>query len=228
MGTAAIESILSARNKDGHFSSLTDFLKRVDLSKVTRKTVESLIKSGALDIFGKRAALLSVFSEQIDRIHKNKLKKDTGQEMLFDFNSESNNLDRLPEIEELSREQLLMFEKQYLGFYITQHPLTSHIKDLEKRVTHRLNMLPNSSSTVIIGGIITKIKKIITRKSGAEMAFVKIDDFTAQCELIVFPKIFERTKYAWVSDKVVLVKGKIDQKDDRLSVLVDDAKLLTS
>ena len=89
-------------------------------------------------------------------------------------------------------------------------------------------MLASVKSTVIIGGIITKIKKITTRQGGQEMAFVKIDDFTGNCELIVFPKVFERTKFTWVSDKVVLIKGKVDQKDDRLSVLVDDAKLLTS
>ena len=228
VGTAAIDSILLTRNKDGSFESLTDFLKRVDLAKVNRKTVESLIKSGALDIFGKRAALLAAYSEIVDRVHKGKLKKDSGQAMLFDLEQNQEIGDQLPEIEELSREELLMFEKQYLGFYITEHPLNAHIKDLERRVTHRINMLASVKSTVIIGGIITKIKKITTRQGGQEMAFVKIDDFTGNCELIVFPKVFERTKFTWVSDKVVLIKGKVDQKDDRLSVLVDDAKLLTS
>ena len=159
---------------------------------------------------------------------KGKLKKDAGQASLFEMGEGEELNDQLPEIEELSREELLMFEKQYLGFYITEHPLSSHIKDLEKRVTHRLNMLTSDKSTVIIGGIITQIKKITTRNGGQEMAFVKIDDFTGSCELVVFPSVYERTKFTWVTDKVVLIKGKVNEKDDRLSVLVDDVKLLTS
>ena len=227
VGSSSIDSILSARNTDGSYISLTDFLKRVDLSKVNRKTVESLIKSGALDMFGKRAALLAAFSEKVDRITKNKAKKDDGQFALFDLSLDDNSLeDKLPEMEELSHQELLMFEKLYLGFYITEHPLSSHIPELEKRVTHRINTLIRSNSTVIIGGIITQVKKITTKKGGAEMAFVKLDDFTGSCELVVFPTVYERTKFTWGNDKVILVKGKVSEKEDRISVLVDDVKPL--
>ncbi|OGG08382.1 DNA polymerase III subunit alpha [Candidatus Gottesmanbacteria bacterium RIFCSPHIGHO2_02_FULL_40_24] len=228
VGTAAIDSILTARDKGGNFKSMTDFAKKVDLSKVNRKTVESLIKAGAFDQFGNRASLLAAFSDIIEKIHKQKSKKDDGQVSLFMMDDDDNIEDALPEIEELSREELLMFEKQYLGFYITEHPLSSQIEDLEKRVTHRINALTQTKSTVIIGGIITQIKKITTRNGGNEMAFVKIDDFTGSCELVVFPAIFERTKLTWSTDRVVLVKGKISERDDRISVLVDDVKLLTS
>lgn len=228
VGTASIESILNARKKANRFKSLTDFLKRVDLSKVNRKTVESLIKSGALDKFGKRASLLAAFSDMVDRITKYKSKKDDGQFALFDFDKqESDDFDKMPDMEELSKDELLMFEKLYLGFYITEHPLTSHIKEIEKRVTHRIGSLTKSNSTVIIGGIITQIKKILTKNGGNEMAFVKIDDFTGSCELVVFPKVYERTKFTWGPDKVILVKGKVSEKEDRLSVLVDDVKSVT-
>src|SRR3989338_3293892 len=120
-------------------------------------------------------------------------------------------------MEELSREELLMFERQFLGFYITEHPLSTHIQDLEKRVTHRINALTQGRDAVIIGGIVTQVKKITTKNGGNEMAFVKIDDFTGTCELVVFPSVFERTKFTWTNDKVVLVKGKVSERDDRLS-----------
>lgn len=227
VGTAAIDSILAAREKDGDFKSFTDFIKRVDLSKVNRKTVESLIKAGAMDQFGKRASLLAAFSEIIERVHKGQEKKDQGQVSLFEVSESEEIIDVFPEMEELSKEELLLFEKQFLGFYITEHPLTNQINDLEKRVSHRLNMLASEvKSTVVIGGIVTQVKKITTRQGGQEMAFVKIDDFTGSIELVVFPTVYERTKFTWVADKVVLVKGKVSEKDERLAVLVDDAKLL--
>ena len=227
VGTAAIDSILAAREKDGDFKSFTDFIKRVDLSKVNRKTVESLIKAGAMDQFGKRASLLAAFSEIIERVHKGQEKKDQGQVSLFEVSESEEIIDVFPEMEELSKEELLLFEKQFLGFYITEHPLTNQINDLEKRVSHRLNMLASEvKSTVVIGGIVTQVKKITTRQGGQEMAFVKIDDFTGSIELVVFPAVYERTKFTWVADKVVLVKGKVSEKDERLTVLVDDAKLL--
>jgi len=108
VGTAAIDSILAAREKDGDFKSFTDFIKRVDLSKVNRKTVESLIKAGAMDQFGKRASLLAAFSEIIERVHKGQEKKDQGQVSLFEVSESEEIIDVLPEMEELSKEELLL------------------------------------------------------------------------------------------------------------------------
>lgn len=228
VGTAAIESILGARNKTGIFKSLTDFASRVDLSKVNRKTIESLIKTGAFDAFGKRAALLASYSMIVQKVtasHKSKL---AGQVSLFNEKELSDLGDHLPQMEELSREELLMFEKQLLGFYISEHPLSNLIEQLAKKVTHRLSDIHNAKSSVIVGGLITTIKKIVTKNSNSEMAFVKIDDFTGSLELIVFPQTYARTSNYWVSDRVVLVKGKVSERDDRISVIVDDVKQLTN
>lgn len=228
VGSAAIYSILTAREKGGLFNSFTDFISRVDLSKVTRKTLESLIKAGAFDQFGTRAALLSSYSQIVERIHLINNRKDDGQVSLFSMNEKIDLQDNLPKIDELSKEELLMFEKQYLGFYITEHPLTKHLKSLENKVTHKIGSLPQTQTTVVVGGIITQIKKITTRKNGNEMAFVKLDDFTGNVELVVFPSVYERTKFIWTTDKVVLVKGKVNEREDRLSVIVDDAKQISS
>ncbi|MCJ7740159.1 DNA polymerase III subunit alpha, partial [Candidatus Microgenomates bacterium] len=227
VGTAAIEVILKAREKEGSFKSFTDFINRVDLSKVNRKTLESLIKTGAFDRFGKRAALLSAYSQIVERVHAGKSKKMDGQVSLFAVDEEVNLTDNFPDIDELSKEELLLFEKQLLGFYLTEHPLTPFLPLLEKKVTHRIISLTAVKTTVIIGGLITQVKKIFTKSGNREMAFVKLDDFTATIELIVFPSTYERTQSLWVNDKVILVKGKVNERDDRLSVIVDDVKLLT-
>lgn len=228
VGSAAIYSILTARENGGVFSNFTDFIYRVDLSKVTRKTLESLIKAGAFTQFGSRAALLSSYSQIVERIHLSKSRKDDGQVSLFSMEENIDLKDNLPNIEELSKEELLMFEKQYLGFYITEHPLTKHLKSLENKATHKISTLPQTPTTVVVGGIITQIKKITTRKNGSEMAFVKLDDFTGNVELVVFPSVYERTKFIWVTDRVVLVKGKVNERDERLTVIVDDAKQISS
>lgn len=227
VGTAAIDSILAARGKGGPFLSFTDFVSRVDLSKVTRKTLESLIKAGAFDHFGKRAALLSAFPQIVERVHTTNSKKIEGQVSLFADDESVNSIkDILPEVEELSREELLLFEKELLGVYLSEHPLSPYLPILEKKVTHRINALTFTQNLVIVGGIITQVKKIITRKNSSEMAFVKIDDLTGAIELIVFPSVYERTKDLWRRDQPVIVKGKVSEKDDRLSIIVDDMKRL--
>lgn len=228
VGTAAIESILAAREKDGDFVSFTDFIYRVDLSKVNRKTIESLVKTGAFDRFGKRAVFLACYSEVVERVHKRKSRELEGQFSLFTMDGEGDTTDRFPDMDDLSREELVQFEKELLGFYLTHHPLTPYIDYIEKKVTHRLNALPEEKTTVIIGGLITGVKKILTKASNSEMAFVRVDDFTGSIELVVFPTAFERTRQIWVTDRPVLVKGKLSTKDDRLTIIVDDAKRLDS
>ncbi|MBI5452648.1 DNA polymerase III subunit alpha [Candidatus Gottesmanbacteria bacterium] len=226
VGTAAIDSILSAREKEGDFKSFNDFVSRVDLGKVNRKTLESLIKAGAFDKFGKRAALLASFSQIVERIHQKKRHEADGQGSLFTMDEEVDIKDTFVDIEELEKEELLLFEKELLGFYLTEHPLTNYLEKLEKRVTHRIVSLTLSRSQVIIGGLITQIKKITTKSTNSEMAFVKLDDMTGTIELVVFPSVFERTKNLWVRDKVILVKGKVNEREERLSVIVDDVKPL--
>lgn len=228
VGTASIDSILHARIEKGKFLSFMDFISRVDLSKVNRKTIESLIKAGAFDQFGKRSALLASFSDTVNKIHNQKSKKDNGQVSLFVMEKEDYTVDKLPEMDELNHEEMLQFEKLYLGFYISEHPLTQHLTLLEKKVTHRIVNLIADRSQVIIGGLVTSVKKIFTKNGGSEMAFVKIDDFTATVELVVFPSVFERTRNLWIPDRVILVRGKVNEKDDRITVLVDDAKQLAT
>lgn len=233
VGEAAISTILTSRKTRGPFHSLTDFCTRVDLSKVTKKTFESLIKAGAFDAFGKRASMLSGFPTLVSESQKQRRHQEAGQASLFDSpasgdESQYQLKDNFPDIGELEKGDLLRFEKELLGFYLTEHPLTPLLTQISEKTTHALGDLTieQEKKTVIIGGIVASVKKIFTRNGNNEMAFVRLEDKTGSIELVVFPRIFEETKSFWVHDRVILVKGKVNEKDDRITIIVDAVKSL--
>ncbi|MBI5449028.1 DNA polymerase III subunit alpha [Candidatus Gottesmanbacteria bacterium] len=226
VGTAAIESILSARSSRV-FRNFADFISRVDLSKVNKKTLESLIRTGAMTSFGSRAALLGVLPDVIDQAHKKKKAVAAGQVGLFDGNEAADTVDiELPRLDELPKSQLLGYEKELLGFYLTSHPLEPF-----RSVLVKLGVIPiteitaaRSGDRVTVGGIVKSVKKITTKANNHEMAFVRLEDLSGIIELVVFPKIYSKTADLWFADTLIWVSGKIDQKDDRLVLLLDDAK----
>jgi len=228
VGSAAIESILLARSNKKPFTSLHDFLSRVDLSKVNKKTVESLIKAGALDIFGKRSALLAALQENIDTLHKQKKDLDKGQSGLFDDMNEHSktNIHALPDIPELQGNELLLFEKEMLGFYLTAHPLSSYEKQLALvNAKHIVDLVDEDIGLKQkIAGIIIDVKKIFTKAANHEMAFVKIEDLTGIIEAVVFPKIFAQTSALLLPDTVIEMTGRIDEKDGKKTMLADSIK----
>ncbi len=222
VGTAVIESILAAR-KSGPFIKLSDFMKRVDVSKVNKKTIESLVRTGAMDTFGRRSQLLVALPDLLDRVHKERKATAAGQTGLFEEPTPSD--DVLPNIEEIPKEQLLAFEKELLGFYLTEHPLVRLITKLRDLGTSPLGDITSErvGDKVRVGGIVTTVKKIMTKSSNQEMAFVKLDDMSGVVEIIVFPKVYARSYTAWATDSVVWVTGRVDEKDDRITILVDEA-----
>lgn len=228
VGSAAIGSILKAR-ESGPFKSLSDFCYRVDTSKVNKKVLESLIKIGAMDSFGKRSSMLSALSEILSQAQKSRKKELDGQFSLFD-NADSDHIqkEKLPEMEEFSQRELLAFEKQLFGFYLTAHPLAPLLNKLATKVTYSLKDVdPAIKKPIVVGGIITRVRKIMTKNGNNEMAFVKIEDSTGSCDLVVFPTIYAKTKHLWNLDQVILASGKIDTRNDRINLLVDKVSLLT-
>ncbi len=230
VGSAAIESILNARATKKKFMSLSDILTRVDLSKVNKKTLESLIKAGATDAFGKRAQLLSVLPDLIDGMHKKKKADMKGQSGLFDRDDiqKQNFADALPDIPELSNAQLLSFEKELLGFYLTAHPLSFHEKELSAMHLQNIGSIDEDlvGSKVVIAGLIVDVKKIFTKAGNNEMAFVKIQDLTGTIECVVFPKLFAQQPNLWVNDTILQITGRIDQRDDRCTIIVESGKCI--
>lgn len=230
VGEAAIECMLRARS-NGSFRTFSDFLRRVDVSKVNKKTLESLIQAGAMDTFGTRASLLSVVGTMLEQIHKDRKAVSSGQTGLFDTGSttETHALDHLPRMDELASHELLGFEKELLGFYLTAHPLEKTLQ----RMGNKDEMTPVVQITeervgdrVQIVGLVTQVKKIVTKSSGSEMAFIRLEDLTGNIEVVIFPKMYARTVRLWVRDNAVVITGKVDQKDERLVILADDAHAL--
>lgn len=227
VGSAAIDSILSSHRRSGPFESLRDFLSRVDLSRVNKKTIESLIKSGALDSFGKRAVLLTSLATATSEIQKEKRAQDKGQIGLFDLSTHTSAPASMTDVEEFSKTELLHFERELLGFYLTEHPLTPVLSQIAHKVTHSIGDLTISDvgSTVVVGGIVVHIKKIITKTGNHEMAFIKLSDLSGAIELVLFPRIYAATKNSLTLDTVIVIKGRVDEKDNRLTIIVEDVFL---
>lgn len=231
VGSAAISTILEAR-ESGEFVDLSDFCNRVDLSKVNKKTLESLIKTGAFDKFGNRASLLSSVSNIVTSITKKQTKKASSQASLFGDLPEAAGINmnvELFDIEDFSESEKLMFERELLGFFLTDHPLNQKLNSLFTFTTHKITELTEvkNGNKVKIGGLVSSIKKIFTKRSNEEMAFVAIEDnLGATIECVVFPKIFDRTKSYLIKDAIVVIEGKLDFKEDLPVIIVDGVRIL--
>lgn len=223
VGSAAIESILEARAA-GPFRSFSDLLHRVDLTKVNKKTLESMTKTGALGAFGNRSSLLSALSTFLDNAHKQKKTMASGQVGLFEMAHE----DAVPHIEELPTRQLLSFEKELLGFYLTAHPFESVFEKLDKETYTAISDLPSISpgTMVNIAGVVSVVKRVNTRAGNGEMAFVRLEDMTSSVEVVVFPKLYRKTAHLFTQDAVIAITGRVQEKDDRRSILAESASPL--
>ncbi len=228
VGISAIESILFAREQK-LFTSLNDLCSRVDTRLVNRKTLESLIKAGGLDLFGSRAAQLIALDRCLDEAHKSSRQRSSGQTSLFDGLEEglgaADGLEifNLPEMDEMPLEAMLQFEKDLLGFYLHEPPYLPKLNVLSQFVSVKLADLSEQEidKKVKVGGVITETKKVITKKTGSEMAFVKIFDGISQLECVVFPKTYAEYKQCLNKEEVVLIEGKFDFKEEEPSIIAD-------
>jgi DNA polymerase III subunit alpha len=228
VGAAAIESILKARDLEGPFKSLSDFARRVDLQKVNRKVLESLIKTGALDAFGKRSAMLAALEKIINESHKLAKQVSTGQTGLFDSGGDevkTKTFD-IPDMDEMPKEEMLLAERELLGFYLSEHPAQKALEKLTDMITHEISELSEDlhlGKVVTTGGIITGVRRVFTKKNNEEMAFLTIQgrDGT-KIDCVVFPKLFSNgTREFCVESTVVVCTGKVDNRDEKLSLILD-------
>lgn len=226
VGDLAIHSVLEARQKGG-FKSLGDLCFRVDTRLVNRKALESLIKAGALDSFGTRAAQLLVVDQMLEESHKSAKLKNSKQVSLFgeeeEVSFQKGRNGKLPDIEEIPLDQILTFEKDLLGFYLHEPPYTTKLNLINRFVSCAISDLTDEhiGKKLTLGGVITEVKRIMTRKTGAEMAFIKFADKTSQIEAVVFPSIFEEIKELLNKDEVILVVAKVDKREEMLSLIID-------
>jgi DNA polymerase-3 subunit alpha len=224
VGHGAVAEIIRAREECGAFTSLADFLQKVNNSLINRKVWESLIKSGAFDRFGDRGAIL----ENIDTILAvgSKLNKDSqnGQTDLFGNSIEADapllKIDVPKKSGLYSEHEYLQWERELLGLYLSKHPLESYDAMLNEKCYPLSKIMPDDNGKVAtVGGIIGSIRQITT-KNGQPMAFVKLEDIVGdECELVVFPSVYKETADIWATQKVIIVSGKVNGTDKNGSVI---------
>jgi DNA polymerase-3 subunit alpha len=228
----AIDSIVH-ETKKGDFTSIYDFCERVDLRTTNRKVIESLIKCGAFDFLKVyRAQLMAVLDRAIEQGSKFQKEKTKGQFSLFETSKAFDGFKRtqeiMPQIKEWPEPQILAFEKETLGFYITGHPLARYETQLKKFSTHTIDKLPQclEGQEVAVTGMIIKLKHTTTRKTGEKMAILKIEDLNGVLEVLVFPKTFKSIEKYLKLNMVILIKGRITLKEEAPKLIANEANFI--
>ena len=226
VGTSSAETIWEERKK-GKFVSLENFVTRISQQYLNKKVIESLAKSGALDSMGERNQILASVEQIINYARSRQEKEASGQLDLFGGTSEDVVLPiRLVEVLPASKKQRLAWEKEFLGIYLSEHPLSEYT-DLLRQKTRPISEFEekDSGKEARVGGIISSVQKILTRNSET-MAFIKLEDLSGSIELVVFPKVYQQSIFLWQEGKIIMIQGKLSTKDGQLKLLVDKAEEL--
>jgi DNA polymerase-3 subunit alpha len=240
VGGKAVEAIVEERAKAGNFKSLYDFTERVDLRQVTRATLEALIKCGAFSsISQKRAPLLDILEKAVEMGQQSQNDKRSGQLNMFGSTSSPQAApslaqtmgDALPQVDEIASADLLKFEKELLGFYITSHPLAEHQAALERYSTASTKeaMAIAEGTEVMIGGMLSAVRSKVAksgRSAGMKWAILELEDLEGKIEGMCFAESYAdisgRYPDALKPERIVFVKGKVDKKRETPSLMVND------
>ncbi len=233
LGEDTVKAIIEERRAGGPFKDLADFAGRIPGKAFNKKSLEALAKSGALDALGERRQIL----ENLDVLtvyNKNLIKeRDNGQSTLFAFvvpaGTELVQSLGLRSAPPASQEDKLLWEKELLGLYVTAHPFEAHAKEFGDLLTPISKALEAADRTPIrVGGTVTAVKQIITKKSGEPMLFATISDTSGQAECLVFPSVFKENGAVWIEGANLVVTGKLSRKDDEPKFLADRGWQITA
>jgi DNA polymerase-3 subunit alpha len=238
VGTGAVEEILRAREETGRFDSLDKFFMTVNCRIVNRKALESLIRAGAFDAFSDRSVLLHNMDMLLAYASRIQKQAGSGQTDLFgELIEDVSTKPKLKLDEPVDKHDIherLLWERELLGLYLSQHPLEIFEAYLEEQTVPINTLKPeHDGKAVIIGGSVLDVREITT-KNGKKMAFVRLEDRFGETEAILFPDSYQQTLGTWERDKVVLIHGKVSAKGrdgsltDEVKILVDDAREITT
>ena len=241
VGSNVVDEIVRERNENGKFSDLEDFVRRLSSKEVNKRTVEALIKAGAFDCFLKtRRQLMAVYEQIIDKSNKDKKDTMTGQMSLFDFAPEEEKQSfkiQYPDVGEFEKEQKLRFEKEMLGVYVSGHPLEKYSEYLKKHTTNVCTdfylatdeeddtqsgtginedeIKIRDNQEVVIGGIIEKLEKRISKRNGDSYAIALVEDLTGTVECMIWHRQYEEVK-GWLSEnEKVIISGRAKIEEDK-------------
>ncbi len=224
----SIDVLVKERNKEGEFKSLDDLIKRVQTININKKSLECLIKVGALDKFGSRNQLLAIMPEVWDRISNLEKKASNGQSDLFGMIEDSvvdDEITPLPEVNKEDNMQKINWEKELIGTYVSEHPLTNYHKMLltsdELKTLKEAEKQKEGVDTDILC-IINSVRIIHTKRGNKPMAFIQIEDMEGKAEGVVFTKAYERLRDQLNEFYPLVLRGKTNFREERFSILVDD------
>ena len=221
VGRTAIETIIKTREKEGKFTGLQDFCNKVDPRTCNRKVVESLIKSGAFDsLGGLRSQYLNIMDEALNKGHQLQKDRLNGQISMFSYLGDTAShvsvSDDLPPIPEFSPKEKLLLEKEMVGLYISGHPLNQYsliMENLRGVVSVAELSEVGDRRSVAVAGMVSAVRTIYTKK-GRPMSFLKLEDLTGEVEVVVFSDVHEKYQQDLQEDRVVLIRGSTDYKEE--------------
>ncbi len=228
VGSAAIDSIMEGR-KTGPFTGFKNFLNRVDLRKVNKKTVENLIYSGSFSEFGNIATLLTNYQPAAREAATNREQEENGQFGLFHVQTSTHDIkDNFKVVPELSIEELSLREKEALGFFLTHNPLLTYKEIIDKKISKKIGSIGHTDvgRNLIIAGVVSQLKVIKTKKDNEDMAFLTLFDDSGSMEGVMFPSVYSNLRNKLKQNVIILLKGKVSDRDGMLSILVEKAVTL--
>ncbi|MFC1897318.1 DNA polymerase III subunit alpha [Chloroflexota bacterium] len=225
VGLGAIEPIIAERNKEGDFKSIEDLCRRCDLGGVNKRVLESLIKTGALDCLGSRGTLLHNTNRILSLAQREQHLRETGQSTMFDLWGEimpvpTPNLDL--EAADISIKERLAWEKELMGVYLSEHPLSAVAAEVASGNTTLCGQIDAElvGQTVIVAGMVASVRDLFTRDR-RPFASVVLEDLDGRIEVMVWPKLYADTKDLWQEGDILLVEGKVRLRNDQVQLNCD-------
>ena len=222
VGEKPIEKLIEARG-DRKFKDINEFVHEVDLSTIGKRSLESMIKVGALDNFGDRSSLLSAVDQLIAVSSSHFKAKNAGQFSMFGAETGISNKIQIPPGEKIDQRIQLGWERELIGIYVSDHPLSKYQEVFKQIATHTFSTLPDARhhQPVRVGGIIASVRPYQTKK-GKPMGFVTLDDMHGIIELVIFPRTWQESKALCEEGKIVVISGKVDAENTPPKILVDE------
>jgi DNA polymerase-3 subunit alpha len=223
VGRGPVEAVLRGRG-DHPFEDLADFCRRVDLREVNRRALDSLIRCGALDEFGSRGQLLNGVDTMMAVSQQAHYAAEIGQLTLFDLGQQPTLELELGSGPEIPRRRQLAWEKELMGLYVSEHPLHQMAPGLDKHTTAVCGQIDRSLNRqiVIVAGMVSSVRRVTTRNDRL-MAFAELEDLHGSLEVVIFPEAYEKTRELWKPDNILMVRGKVQFRDDEPKVICESA-----
>ncbi|MBA3075663.1 MAG: DNA polymerase III subunit alpha [Anaerolineae bacterium] len=226
VGKDPVDLILNAR-AEGKFKDLNDFIRRVDLHRVGKRSLECMIRVGALDCFGPRKALLAVMDSMISISNSHFKAAESGQLSIFGEASGITDDIHLPEGMMLDRREQLEWEKELIGLYVSDHPISPYLPYIRLNASHSSIELAEVAhqTRVTVAGLITRMRTLTT-KNGNPMAFATVEDLQGPIELVIFPKVWDKFSMLVQMETVIIADGKVDSASGDPKILVDTIRAI--